>query len=203
MLAASLPRRVSCKPHLCPPYPPHLHPPHLHPPPSSPQLVFIGKGLDEDELAESFNRCLATEENLARRRAALRFAVGDQVEFCVGPMGFVDATITDLMVREDDMPPGLVAPYEIQRHDEQMGYVTWADLDTDRYVRRKSTAPPADSADAHSADAHSADAHSADAAGVIRSREALGESDAHRGHAHGNKAPKPSDADEAGSLAVD
>ena len=32
------------------------------------KLVFIGKNLDEDELAASFNRCLATPDNLGRRR---------------------------------------------------------------------------------------------------------------------------------------
>lgn len=45
------------------------------------KLVFIGKGLDESELADSFNSCLATEANYARRAASLRFAVGEPVDF--------------------------------------------------------------------------------------------------------------------------
>ena len=42
-----------------------------------------------------------------------------------------------LMVREDDMPPGLVAPYEIQRHDDPPDCFTWAPTDDDRIIRRK------------------------------------------------------------------
>lgn len=102
------------------------------------KLVFIGKGLDAAELADSFNRCLASPANLARRKAALRFAVGEEVEFFGGAEdGWVDATVTNHLVWEDDMPPGLVAPYEIQRHDDPPGYVTWAERDDDSWVRRK------------------------------------------------------------------
>ena len=111
------------------------------------KLVFIGKGLNATDLANAFNRCLATDENMARRRAALRFRIGEQVEFLgdPGPEGWVDATISDLMYREDDMPPGLVAPYEIQRHDDPPGYVTWADRDNDSCVRRKTSSSAAGS----------------------------------------------------------
>jgi len=105
------------------------------------KLVFIGKGLDAAELADSFNRCLASPANLARRKAALRFAVGEEVEFFGGTEdGWVDATVTNHLVWEDDMPPGLVAPYEIQRHDDPPGYVTWAERDDDSWVRRKGAA---------------------------------------------------------------
>ena len=59
--------------------------------PRQSKLVFIGKGLDEAELAASFNSCLATPEAYAQRALKLRFAVGDVVEFCGGPAEWVDA----------------------------------------------------------------------------------------------------------------
>ena len=40
--------------------------------------------LDAQALAHSFNRCLATPENLQRKLDALRFAVGDEVECKTG-----------------------------------------------------------------------------------------------------------------------
>jgi hypothetical protein len=134
--------------------------------PRKSKLVFIGKGLDEAELAASFNACLATPENYARRAASLRFAVGEHVELNSGPEGWVDATVVSHFFRDDeDMPLGLVAPYEVQRHDEEEGYTTWADYDSDHFIRRRgaaeatpaeggsSLAPPAEE-DAHAGHAH-------------------------------------------------
>lgn len=112
--------------------------------PRKSKLVFIGKGLVEAELAAAFNDCLATPENYARRSASLRFAVGEQVEFRGGPDEWVDATVVSHWFYdddEDDMPLGHVAPYEIQRHDDEAGFTTWADYDTDVYIRRQGWVP--------------------------------------------------------------
>ena len=112
--------------------------------PRSSNLVFIGKGLDEAELAASFNLCLATPENYARKAASLRFAVGEQVAFFGGDEdGWVDATVTRQMVRDEYMPPGMVAPYQVQRKDFPPGWVTWAEKDDDSCIRRKGSAPSA------------------------------------------------------------
>ena len=67
--------------------------------PRASKLVFIGKGLDAAELSASFNACLATPANYARRAAALRFKVGEQVEFFDGE-SWVDATVTSHLVRD-------------------------------------------------------------------------------------------------------
>ena len=110
--------------------------------PRKSKLVFIGKGLNAAELAASFNSCLATPENYARRAASLRFAVGEHVEFCGGPDpdDWVNATVVSHWFRDDEeMPLGFVAPYEVQRHDEEEGYTTWADYDNDHFIRRLGT----------------------------------------------------------------
>jgi len=107
------------------------------------KLVFIGKGLDKTDLAAAFNRCLATPQNYANRAAKLRFAVGEQVDFLSDDGdGWVGATVTRHHVRDDDyMEPGMVAPYQIQRHDFPPGWFTWAERDEDSCIRRKGSAP--------------------------------------------------------------
>ena len=48
--------------------------------PRESKLVFIGKQLDETALAEAFNACLATPENMKKAVDSLRFAIGTEVE---------------------------------------------------------------------------------------------------------------------------
>jgi len=101
--------------------------------PKESRLVFIGKNLDEFALSRAFNECLATPENLERRQKALRFAVSDKVEcktddddeWSVG-------TVASLLWRNDRMPPGVVAPYQIQLDD---GTITWVPSDCDSVIR--------------------------------------------------------------------
>ena len=128
--------------------------------PRKSKLVFIGKGLDEAELAASFNGCLATRENYARRAAGLRFAVGEQVEFCCGDDEWVDAKVVSHWFRDDsDMPAGFVAPYEVHLHDEPAEFTTWADADNDHFIRRKGT--PADGGSVRAQPPHSHGHHAA------------------------------------------
>merc|ERR1712066_79515 len=49
------------------------------------KLVFIGKNLDHTELKASFEKCLATPENIAKKVENLRFKVGAKVECKRGP----------------------------------------------------------------------------------------------------------------------
>ena len=78
------------------------------------KLVFIGKNLDREALAAGFAACRATPALMEKKRAALRFAVGEQVE-CRGPSRWQRGEVVAQMYREEgvDMPPGLVAPYQV------------------------------------------------------------------------------------------
>jgi uncharacterized protein (DUF736 family) len=77
------------------------------------KLVFIGKNLDANELAARFNACLANPENLKKKEEALRFSVGDRVE-CRLCDHWHSGTVVALLYRDGNMPPGKVAPYQIQ-----------------------------------------------------------------------------------------
>ena len=72
------------------------------------KMVFIGKNLDAQALAQSFNRCLATPENLQRKLNALRFAVGDEVECKTGCHEWSAGKVVGLMYRDEQMPQGMV-----------------------------------------------------------------------------------------------
>ena len=48
------------------------------------KLVFIGKNLDKEGLRSAFAACLATPANLEKKRAALRFAIGERVACKMG-----------------------------------------------------------------------------------------------------------------------
>ena len=72
------------------------------------KMVFIGKNLDAQALAQSFNRCLATPENLQRKLNALRFAVGDEVECKTGCHEWSAGKVVGLMYRDEQMPHGMV-----------------------------------------------------------------------------------------------
>ena len=122
------------------------------------KLVFIGKNLDADELAASFNECLATPKALQLKREALRFAVGDQVECKVSATEWAAGEVVVLMYRDDAMPPGQVAPYQVRLHRDSC--LIWASYDEDdlirmprrRSIRVKGTGRGADDAPANSCD---------------------------------------------------
>jgi len=104
--------------------------------PRASKLVFIGKNLEPKELAERFNACLATPENLRRRVEALRFAIGDKVE-CNTDDEWASGTVVAHMYRDDLMPPGMVAPYQIMLDND--GGLIWAPADVDCVIRAKTT----------------------------------------------------------------
>ena len=102
------------------------------------KLVFIGKSLDAKELAAGFNDCLATPELRRLKLEALRFGVGDAVECKTAPGVWSAGKVVALMYRDDEMPPGLVAPYQIRLDEEEAGEegcLIWAREDSDHLVR--------------------------------------------------------------------
>ena len=67
-----------------------------------------------------FNKCLATPENLRRKASALRFALGAAVECRHGRPAWLSGTVVGQLVRDDDTPQGLVAPYQVQLDDDRV-----------------------------------------------------------------------------------
>ena len=98
------------------------------------KLVFIGKNLDHKELTESFKACLAPPDFLERKKAALRFGVGAQVECKTGQgrSGWSRGAVVQLMYQDECMTPGQIAPYQVQLDD---GGLIWAPEDTDELIR--------------------------------------------------------------------
>ena len=98
------------------------------------KLVFIGKNLDHKELTESFKACLAPPDFLERKKAALRFSVGTQVECKTGQgrSGWSRGSVTKLLYQDECMTPGQIAPYQVQLDD---GGLIWAPEDTDELIR--------------------------------------------------------------------
>ena len=101
--------------------------------PRESKLVFIGKGLDPKALNEAFNSCLDSPELTAERLAALRFAIGDTVECNTGEGEWATGEIVQLMYRDDGMPPGMIAPYQVRLSD---GECIYAPSDDDCIVRK-------------------------------------------------------------------
>ena len=95
------------------------------------KFVFIGKNLDHDELREGFEKCILTPELAARKLRDLRFKVGDKVK-CRTRQGFVPGKVTELLYRDEYMPAGVTAPYQIQLDS---GELIWAPEDVDDFIR--------------------------------------------------------------------
>ena len=96
------------------------------------KMVFIGRNLDRKALEARFNSCLATPENRAKQAEMLRFSISDRVE-CNIEGSWSAGTVTGLMYRDDKMPPGMVAPYQVQLDVD--GRLIWAPMDDDRCIR--------------------------------------------------------------------
>ena len=97
--------------------------------------VPAGKNLDEAEFAAGFNACLATEETARLKRESLRFRLGERVEAKVGLSDWRPGEVVQLLYREEGMPPGVVAPYQVRLADEE-GTLLWCQTDVDEVVRR-------------------------------------------------------------------
>ena len=95
------------------------------------RFVFIGKNLDHDELKKGFEKCVLTPELAAKRLEDLRFDVGDAV-VCNTSSGWVDGNVIGRMYRDDYMPAGVVAPYQVKLND---GTMIWAPEDDDDFIR--------------------------------------------------------------------
>ena len=100
--------------------------------PRNSKMVFIGRNLDPKALADRFNACLVTKESLEAKAARLRFALGDRVECNAGE--WVTGTVVAHFYRDENMPQGMVAPYQI-RLDDDDGLI-WAPKDHDCVIRR-------------------------------------------------------------------
>merc|ERR1711977_26110 len=98
------------------------------------KLVFIGKNLDAAALRARFAGCLATAENLEKKKAKLRFKVGDRVECYMGEDVWKPGTITELMYRDEEMEQGQVCPYKIKLDNASS---TWAPVDEDDVIRKE------------------------------------------------------------------
>ena len=101
------------------------------------KLTFIGKHLDHASLRQGFDECLVTPENMEKRRKALRFKVGDRVEW-EDISGWVKGTVVELLYNEESFGPGFVAPYRVQ---DEKGKLSFAEDDTDDYIRKDDTPP--------------------------------------------------------------
>jgi len=99
----------------------------------SSKLVFIGKNLDEAELRAKFNECLYTAESEAKKKAALRFAIGDKVQCKTGATQWSTGEVVALMYRESFMSPGMIAPYQVKLDSGNMIY---APVDEDEVIRK-------------------------------------------------------------------
>jgi hypothetical protein len=96
------------------------------------KLVVLGHDLDHDALERGLRGCVASPSVLARKLAALRFAVGDTVE-CRTARGWSRGTVVDRLFRDESMPPGLVAPYRLRLAED--GAFVFAPEDSKELVR--------------------------------------------------------------------
>jgi len=96
------------------------------------KLVFIGKNLDHGALKEAFEACILTPEAKDKKLKSLRFAVGDKVKANTGE-GWEAGTVVALMYREEHMPPGMIAPYQVKL---DAGGLIFAPTDSDDLIRK-------------------------------------------------------------------
>ena len=97
------------------------------------KLVFIGKNLDHDALKAAFAACLITAEMKEKKLKSLRFGIGDKVQ-CKTGAGWSKGTVVQLMWRGPGMPPGMVAPYQVEL---ESGDLIYAPHDDDQLIRKQ------------------------------------------------------------------
>eukprot|EP00310_Coccolithus_braarudii_P023490 CAMPEP_0183338848 /NCGR_PEP_ID=MMETSP0164_2-20130417/5993_1 /TAXON_ID=221442 /ORGANISM="Coccolithus pelagicus ssp braarudi, Strain PLY182g" /LENGTH=412 /DNA_ID=CAMNT_0025508761 /DNA_START=37 /DNA_END=1275 /DNA_ORIENTATION=- len=96
------------------------------------KLVFIGKNLDKDELKAKFESCRFEKDTREKKIKNLRFGVGQVVECRTGD-GWQKGKVIKLLYRDQGMPPGMVAPYQVLLDD---GKLIFAPEDRDELVRQ-------------------------------------------------------------------
>jgi hypothetical protein len=98
------------------------------------KLVLKGSNLDHEALERGLRKCVISPATLERIRKSLRFDVGDPVE-CLTRSGWSNATVVDLLYRDETMPPGLVAPYQLRLEED--GAPIFAPEDSREVVRAR------------------------------------------------------------------
>ena len=95
-------------------------------------MCAAGKNLDHEALKKAFAACEVTPELLEKKRKMLRFGVGDKVK-CNTGNGWQAGEVVALMYRDEYMPPGMTAPYQVQIDG---GSLIYAPADTDELIRK-------------------------------------------------------------------
>ena len=80
----------------------------------------------------SWAACASSDELRKKKVKNLRFGVGDSVACNTGG-SFQKGTVISLMYREEGMPPGMVAPYQVKLDN---GSLIYAPEDNDQFVRK-------------------------------------------------------------------
>jgi len=98
------------------------------------KLVFIGKNLDKAALTDGFKACLETPERVAEKIKQLRFKIGDKVQCKTGldKNSWSTGEVVAIMYRDNSMPPGVLAPYQVKL---DKGDLIYAPLDDDVIIR--------------------------------------------------------------------
>jgi hypothetical protein len=97
------------------------------------KLVFIGKNLDKEALKSGFVKCAVTPELAERKLKQLRFEKGSKVECRTGE-GWQKGEVAALMYRDEYMPQGVVAPYQVKLDS---GSLIYAPHDDDALIRKQ------------------------------------------------------------------
>jgi len=98
--------------------------------PRESNLVFIGKNLVREELQAAFSACMSSPETKEKRIKQLRFTIGDKVKCNTGDV-WSKGSIVALMYRDEFMPPGMVAPYQVKLDG---GDLIYAPADEDEVI---------------------------------------------------------------------
>jgi len=96
------------------------------------KLVFIGKNLDKEALKSGFAKCATSPELEEEKKKKLRFAMGDAVE-CRTGSGWQKGKVVALMYRDEYMPEGVVAPYQVKL---DKGDLIYAPADDNQLIRK-------------------------------------------------------------------
>ena len=99
------------------------------------KLVFIGKNMDAEELRGGFKQCMHTPELEQARLEQLRFSDGDSVECNVGGIRrptWKKGVVVEKRYRNQYMPPGLIAAYQVRLDDS--GDFIYAPEDLDEII---------------------------------------------------------------------
>jgi len=95
-------------------------------------VVCCGVCYGRAALKAAFAACAYTPELANKKLKALRFGIGDTVE-CKTGQGWTKGSVVAHMYRDEVMPPGMVAPYQVQLDG---GDLIYAPEDTNELIRK-------------------------------------------------------------------